>query len=86
MPGSIKTHCDYAEHLTARFNLEIQSSHFGNNGSLLIEGCTVEHHDVNDTDEMVGDGENTKLVFHLHFADESAQNAATTNAHMCVIL
>ena len=86
MPGSIQTHCDYAEHLTERFNLEIQSSHFGNNCSLSIEGCTIEHHLCDNKMENKSNSEETKLVFYSHFADESAQIDVTTNAHMCVVL
>ena len=77
MPGSIQTHHDYAEHLMARFNLEIQSSHFGNSHSLSIKGCTVEHHITDVEESRESNGKNTKLVFHSHFADQLAQNAAT---------
>ena len=41
-PGSLLTVWDYAERLSAHFDLEIQSDHFGNERSLLIEGCSVE--------------------------------------------
>jgi hypothetical protein len=36
-PGDVNTRRDYAERLLAKFNLEIQSDHFGNDRSLSME-------------------------------------------------
>ena len=41
-PGRLLTVWDYAEKLSARFWLEIQSEHFGNSRYLSIEGRSVE--------------------------------------------
>jgi hypothetical protein len=41
-PGDVNTRRDYAERLSAKFNLEIQSDHFGNGRSLSMEGSSVE--------------------------------------------
>lgn len=61
------------DRLVAAFELEIQSSHFGDNITLSMERCSVEFNN--------GDGE-TKMQFQFHFADKSPQNAGSTNAHM----
>jgi hypothetical protein len=68
--------------LSATFNLEIQSEHFGNGRSLSIEGSTVETH------EILGDNveKRTRLQFHSHFSNNSRQDAATTTAHMTVLI
>ena len=42
--GCVSTSRDYAERLPFKFNLEIQSEHFGKGRSLSIEGSTVETH------------------------------------------
>jgi hypothetical protein len=74
--------CDYAERLSATFNLEIQSEHFGNGRSLSIEASTVESRET-----IVGDNANkTRLKFHSHFLTNLRQDAATTNAHMTVLI
>jgi hypothetical protein len=76
MVGSVKTRRDYAEGLSATFNIEIQSQHFGNGRSLSIEGSTVETHE-----KIVGDNANKmRLQFH------SRQDATTTTAHMTVLI
>ena len=64
---------DYAYQLIGKFDMEIQSTHFGDSITLSMEGCSVEFN----TPEGV-----IKINFHFHFADESPQNAASTNAHM----
>jgi hypothetical protein len=46
MMGSVKMRRDYAKRLSATFNLEIPSEHFGNGRSLSIEGSTVEIHEI----------------------------------------
>lgn len=75
--SSIRTRRDYAEAITALFNWQIQSDHFGNNRTLSIEGSGVEFH--------TADGK-TRLETHSHFSDDSDQNAATTHAHMCKLI
>ena len=42
IPGDILSIRDYAERLSSRFHLKIQSDHFGNGWSLSIEGCNIE--------------------------------------------
>jgi hypothetical protein len=74
--SSVKTRRDYAEAVSAVFNSEIQSDHFGNNRSLSIEGSLIEFHDEN----------GIRLEVHSHFADKSDQNAASTHAHMDVLI
>ena len=68
----IRTSRDCAEQLSAVFNNEVQSEHFGNGRSLSVEGSSVECH------------MNEKIVqeFHSHFSDQSRQDASTTNVHM----
>jgi hypothetical protein len=41
-PGDVNTWPDYVEQLSAKFNLEIQSDHFGNGRSLYMEGSRVK--------------------------------------------
>ena len=71
------TRRDYAEHLTAKFNQEIQSTHFGQSVTLSMEGCFVEF--------VVGN-DDVQAHFHSHMADKSNQDAASTHAHMRVLL
>jgi hypothetical protein len=66
--SSVKTRRDYAEAVSAVFNYEIQSQHFG--------GSSIEFHDEN----------GIRLEVHSHFADKSDQNAASTHAHMDVLI
>ena len=40
--GDILSVRDYVAHLSTRFNLEIQTNHFGKSKSLSIEGCNIE--------------------------------------------
>ena len=81
MAGSVKTRRDYAERLSATFNLEIQSEHFGNGRSLSIEGSTVETHETTGNN-----AEKMRLQFHSHFSNDSRQDAETTTAHMTVLI
>jgi hypothetical protein len=76
--GSVKSRRDYAERLSAVFNLEVQSSHFGNGRSLSIEGSSVESYS--------NGGDSQKMEFHSHFSDFSKQDASSTHAHMTVLL
>ena len=41
IPGDILYVRDYAERLSAHFNLEVQSDHFGNGRSLSIKGIII---------------------------------------------
>jgi hypothetical protein len=89
--GSIKTRRDYAERLSAIFNMEVQSEHFGNGRSLSIEGSSVETYIGVELNEYLEGRMNAnqllrKMEFHSHFSDFSRQDAATTNAHMTVLL
>ena len=59
--GDILSVRDYVEHLSAHFNLEVQSYHFGNGRSLSIEGCNIQYID--------GDHEDHS-EFHSHLSDE----------------
>ena len=63
---------DYAYQLIGQFDMEIQSSHFGDSIPLSMEGCIVEF----DTPEG-----GILMHFYLHFADKSPQNAASTNSN-----
>ena len=72
-PSSLLTVRNYAERLSAHFDLEIQSDHFGNGRSLPIKGCSVELSMNNST---------SCLKFHSHFSDDSRQDASTTNAYI----
>ena len=62
--------------MSACFNFEVQSDHFGNSRSLSIKGSSVE----------TLDGANVELTFHSPFSDESKQDACTTNAHVGVLV
>ena len=53
---------DYSEHLLDKFNKEIQSTHFGQNISLSMEGCFVEF--------LIENGD-VRAHFHSHMADKS---------------
>ena len=66
----IMTRRDYAERLSAKFNKEIQSDHFGQGTTLSMEGCFVEY---------LENGE-VLAYFHSHMADKSNQDAASTHA------
>jgi hypothetical protein len=89
--GWVSTSRDYAERLPFKFNLEIQSEHFGNGRNLSIEGSTVETHTAQAIQAGVvnvelTDKEKYPLQIHSHFSDDSRQDAATTTAHMEVLL
>ena len=75
--NDIMTRRDYAERLLAKFNEEIQSTHFGQGTTLSIEGCYVEFKTI--------DGA-VRAHFHSHMSDKSTQDAATTHAHLSVLL
>lgn len=71
---SVRCRRDYAERLSAVFDEEIQSEHFGNSRSLSIEGSSVEAHATM--------GTTPQMTFHSHFSDGSRQDAAATHEHM----
>ena len=90
-PGSVKTRRDYAERLSATFDLEIQSEHFGNGRSLSMEGSSVEFHIANLLQEYKAGNINVEELeqefeFISHFSDVSRQDSTTTNAHMDVLI
>jgi hypothetical protein len=77
---------DYAEHLKAAFNGEIQTTHFGNNRDLSMEGCAIKHV-PQETVESHEDGQKPSeddivINFLSHLSEESAQDAFTTHDHM----
>ena len=73
----IMTRRDYTEQLSAKFNKEIQSDHFGQGTTLSMEGCFVEY--------LATNGE-VLAHFHSHMADKSNQDVAATHVHMQVLL
>ena len=77
IPGDILSVRDYAERLSAHFNLEIQSDHFGNGRSLSIEGNNLQYIDEDHEEHS---------EFHSHLSDDSRQDASTTHAHMTSML
>jgi hypothetical protein len=90
-PGGLKTRHDYAERLSAVFADEIQSSHFGNGRLMSIEGSSVESFDSLDLEafmrgEIVARNMVSNMEFHSHFSNDSRQDAATTAAHLTVLL
>jgi hypothetical protein len=90
VPGAVKTRRYYAERLSAAFDLEIQSEHFGNGRLLSMEGSSVEFHLADLLREYkAGNLEVEELEqqfeFISHFSDVSRQDSTTTNAHMDVL-
>ena len=75
--NDIMTRRDYAERLLAKFNEEIQSNHFGQGTNLSMEGCFVEFKYIDGT---------IRAHFHSHMSDKSTQDAATSHAHLTVLL
>ena len=77
---------DYTEWLNAKFNLEIQSNHFGNDRDLSIEGVSLLLHTLASLEAYEETGDASDLTewmeFHSHFSDNSKQDAATTHEHM----
>ena len=88
---SIRTRRDYAERLAAAFSLEIQCDHFGNSRNLSMEGSSVETFcraavDAYRNGVWQMSDDDLRMTFHSHFSDDSRQDAATTHAHMTVLL
>ena len=77
IPDDILPVRDYAERLSAHFNLEIQSDHFGNGRSLSIEGCNIQY---------IDEDHEKNSEFHSYLSDDSRQDASTIHAHMISIL
>ena len=77
IPGDILSVRDYAERLSAHFNLEVQSDHFGNGRSLSIEGNNLQY---------IDDDHNEHSEFQSHLSVYSRQDASTTNAHIISML
>ena len=77
IPGDILSVRDYAERLSAYFNLEIQSDHFGNGRSLSIEGCNIQYKDEDHKEHS---------KYHSHLSGDSRQVASTTHARMISML
>ena len=91
--GDLKTIRDYAERLAAKFNLEIQEEHFGNGRNLSMEGSAILQYTKEAIDRLLSGSpladdfvKETALHFHSHLSDNSQQDAATTNAHMEVLI
>jgi hypothetical protein len=87
----VKMHRDYAEPISQEKDLEIQSDHFGYIHSCSIKGVCVWSA-VPESMAAFNQGtlplpkvERT-MKFHSHFSDHSKQDAASTHAHMCVLL
>lgn len=66
-----------AKCLLAKFHKEIQSTNFGMSITLSMEGCFVQF--------LVKNGD-VYPVFHSHMVDKSNHDAASTHAHMKVLL
>ena len=77
IPGDILSVRDYAERLSAHFNLEVQSDHFANGRSLSIEGNNLQY---------IDDDHDEHSEFHSHLSDDSRQDASPTHAHMTSML
>jgi hypothetical protein len=79
---------DYAEQLPFKFNLKIQSEHFGKGRNLSIQESSVETHTAQTiqagvvNDELTDNKEEYPLQIHNHFSNDSRQDAVTTTAHM----
>lgn len=68
---------DYAECLAAQFNLEIESTHFVQSITLSMESYFLEF--------LFKNGD-VVAHFHSHMADKSNQDAASTHAHLKILL
>ena len=79
------THRDYAERLSAVFNYQAQSDHFGNDRALSIEGCSIESHTPESLATEGGNIEAT-IKFHSHFSDDCRQDATSTHANMDALI
>ena len=77
IPGDILSVKDNAERLSAHFNLEVQSDHFGNGRSLSIEGNNLQY---------IDEDHEVHSEFHSHISDDSRQDASTTHVHMTSML
>ena len=80
-PRNVLSIRNYAEIMSANFNLAIKSEHFGNGRSISIEGwvegCMIY---------IVYQDLNSYMEFHSHFSNDSRHDASTTHAHMVSML
>jgi hypothetical protein len=77
--------------LLAKFNLKIQSDHFGNGHSLSMEGSSIEFFSAAaivdaQVNPAVDSSDSITMESHPHFSDKSKQDASTTHTHMLVLL
>jgi len=82
---------DFAERLKAAFDKEVQSTHFGNNRDLSMEGCAVKHIPKDAVARIESQGgkpreDDVVIHFHSHLSDESPQDAFTTHEHMKTLI
>ena len=93
-PGDIETLCDYADRLVFEKGKKNQSQHFKRHISLSMEGVglyyfekeEVDKHYTNNKMFATVDPKLSKQHFHLHLADISLQNTASTHHNMDVLL
>ena len=93
-PGDISTRSDYSERFGFNTDGQIQNEFFEKNCSLSIEGCCLyrfikqvnvsSFYDNGGVD--VHQSNDTIREFHLHLSDSKLQNAATTIAHLHILL
>jgi hypothetical protein len=82
----VNTHHDYAERFTPLFNKEVQSSYFGQDHDLSMEGSSIRFHTPESLQFLPNVPTETTMEMHSHFSNMSLQNAATTHFHMGVEL
>jgi hypothetical protein len=89
----LKMHRDYAEPISQEKDMEIQSDHFGYVPSCSIKGVCVwsavpprSIAEFNMGQLPLAEVVDRTMTFHSHLSDHSKQDAATTHAHMCVLL
>ena len=93
-PGDIETSRDYAKSLLFEKDKEIMAQHFEDHVSLSMEGIGLRYFEKEEVDKYYTNNKisaevNQKLSrqhFHLHLADISLQNAASTHHNMEVLL
>ena len=68
--GGVLTQRDYADALLASFTDEIQSTHFGENASVSMEGVTIRFTDPNTGED--------RFHFYSYLSDDKRQDSRTT--------
>ena len=68
---------EYVGRLSAPFNLEIQSNHFGNDGSLSLEGCNIE---------FIDEDRNAQSEFYSNLTYDNRQDTSITRAYLMYML